>query len=69
MSKNKKEKFKFEGHQWYSNRLAGKQVCWQCGLVALNNKASDWCVTKGCNYADDPSYERKMAELTKQFAF
>lgn len=59
--------YKYEKHEWYSHKLLGKQVCWQCGLIALNNKASDWCVQKGCNYADDPVYLSKMKQLTKQF--
>lgn len=61
--------FKYEKHEWYTNKLIGKQVCWQCGLIALNNPASDWCVQKGCNYAEDAGYEGKMKQLTKQFEF
>lgn len=69
MQKANKEKYKYEGHQFYLDKHIGKQVCWQCGLIGLRNKATDWCVAKGCNYKDDPSYQKKMKELTKKFNF
>ena len=49
MAKNKEEKYVYTPHHWFLDRNAGKQVCAWCGLVALRNKASDWCVEKGCD--------------------
>lgn len=66
---SKKEKFKFEGHVWYADKNCGKQVCASCGLIALNNEATDWCIRRGCNYKDDPAYESAMVRLTEGKSF
>lgn len=59
---NGKDQYKYIGHgPWYS--LGGKKVCWSCGLVALNNKASDWCVDKGCDYKLHSGYTNAMKRL------
>lgn len=62
-----KEEYKFEGHVWFMNKNAGKQVCAYCGLVLLRNEATAWCVARGCNYALHPSYPSTMKRLTKFF--
>ncbi|MDX1532628.1 MAG: hypothetical protein R3230_00310 [Nitrosopumilaceae archaeon] len=57
-----KEKYEYKGHgPWIT--LGGKQYCWGCGLVALNNQASDWCVDKGCLYNIHPQYKSSMKRL------
>lgn len=61
--------YKYEKHHFYLDKNAGKQVCADCGLVALRNAASDWCVEHGCNYKDHVSYSKRMKQLTKQFDF
>ena len=66
---SKKEKYRFEGHVWLSNKNFGKQVCYGCGLIALNTDATDWCIRKGCNYKDDPGYEAAMTKLTEGKSF
>ncbi len=43
MKKSEKEEYTYEKHHFYADKHAGKQVCAWCGLVALRNKASDWC--------------------------
>jgi hypothetical protein len=69
MKKSQKERYKFEGHSWLSNKNFGKQVCYGCGLIALNTEATDWCIRKGCNYKDDPAYESTMVRLTEGKSF
>ena len=33
-------------------------VCMRCGLVYLNNDISRAAIKYGCDYRDDPSYQR-----------
>lgn len=59
-----KETYKMVGHgPWIVS--GGKQWCFSCGLIALNNRASDWCVDKGCLYDLHPQYQKSMKKLTK----
>lgn len=66
---NNIEKYEYERHHFYLDKHAGKQVCANCGLVALRNKASEWCVEKGCQYKLHSSYQSSMTKLTKIFEF
>lgn len=61
-----KDPYKFKGHSFRPMKGIGKQVCSGCGLIALNNKATDWCIDKGCNYEDHPQHKQAMKRLTKQ---
>lgn len=63
---SKKEPYKMQGHQWVPMQSAGKQVCKSCGLVMLRNRATDWCVERGCNFSDHVQYESAMKRLTKR---
>ena len=67
--KNPKEVYTYTPHHFYPDKHAGKQVCAWCGLVALRNPATDWCIEKGCNYALHTSHKAVMLRLTKQFDF
>lgn len=69
VDKAQKEDYYYERHQFYLDKHAGKQVCAWCGLVALRNPASEWCVEKGCQYKLHASYAGTMKKLTKQFDF
>lgn len=66
---NNQEKYEYERHHFYLDKHAGKQVCANCGLVALRNKASQWCVDQGCNYKLHASYPGTIKKLTKLFDF
>lgn len=66
MSKDKEE-YTYEKHHFFLDKHAGKQVCAWCGLVALRNKATDWCIEKGCGYKNHKSYRSTMERLTKVF--
>ena len=58
-----KESYKYIPHS-FTKRIVGKQVCSRCGLIALNNKITQWAIDKGCNHSDHPSYRNKLKALT-----
>ncbi len=64
-SKGKKEPYKMVGHSWTPLKHVGKSYCTRCGLVALNNEFTDWCVERGCFHTDHPQYESARAKFTK----
>ncbi len=45
-------------HHNFNRKASGKVYCSKCGLMALNNKATDWAIDKGCFYDWHPSYKR-----------
>ncbi len=67
VDKGNTEVYSYERHHFYLDSNAGKQVCANCGLIALRNKASEWCVEKGCLHKLHPSYSLTMKKLTRQF--
>jgi|TARA_R100000458_G_scaffold59953_1_gene73311 hypothetical protein len=38
----------------------GKQWCFSCGHVALNNDISRWATRVGCYFKEHPAYKNKM---------
>lgn len=64
---NLKEKssYKLKGHSFKPMKGIGKQHCSCCGLVALRNPLTDWCIKKGCNASDHPQYNATVKRLTK----
>lgn len=65
LSTQGKQSYKMIGHSFTKNH-GGKPCCPRCGLLALRNRATEWCIDKGCNYEDHPQYESAMKRLTKQ---
>lgn len=65
LNSSSKQPYKMKGHQFTVMNGIGKQVCKCCGLVALRNKATDWCIDKGCNFSDHNQYTLAMKRLTK----
>jgi len=61
----KTEHYKYEPHH-FSWKVNHWNVCTGCGLVALKTKITEWCIEKGCNYKDHPSYKYRLKKLTKQ---
>jgi hypothetical protein len=57
--------FKVDPHNFQNpkNRFY-KPVCFRCGLMRLNNKATDWCVKQGCDFEEHPDYKIRLKELT-----
>lgn len=61
-----KETYKMVGHS-FNKVIGGKQVCSNCGLVALNNEFTRWSIDKGC-YADlHPQYKSVKIRTTKMW--
>lgn len=60
-----RQPYKMKGHQWVVLKGGGKQYCKCCGLVALNNAITDWCIEKGCNHEDHPQFHSTLKRLTK----
>ena len=51
---------KFQNHK----NIYYKPVCVKCGLMALNNPITHWCMQHGCDYDEHPDYKKKLKELT-----
>lgn len=49
-------KFTYAKHRFLGS-AAGKAYCIKCGLVALNNEFSRWCIRKGCNHEDNEGFK------------
>lgn len=67
MRGSKKEPFVYVPHKFTQNNLVGKMVCASCGLIAANNKFSQWAVGKGCNNQDHSGYQNARTRFTKLF--
>lgn len=59
------EKFFLIGHRFVPLKGVGKNYCKGCGLVALHNQATQWCIAKGCRYELHSRYAKAMRNLTK----
>ena len=57
--------YTFKGHTFKPMPRIGKQLCSGCGLLALRNDITRWCIKKGCNYADNPHHKAALRRLTK----
>lgn len=54
-------------HKWVKFPGVGRERCTGCGLLALHNKFSLFCIKMGCDHTDHPRYlyERNNCHLTK----
>lgn len=59
----KLEPYKMRGHSFTPLKGVGKSWCKNCGLVALRNPISDWCVDKGCEYKSHTQYQAALKRL------
>lgn len=41
-------------------KICSWAYCLHCGLVALNNDLTRWCISKGCNASEHPSYKSML---------
>lgn len=57
--------YKFVGHSFKPLKGTGKQCCTGCGLMALRNRLTNWCVAKGCNSDSHPQYKSTLKRLTR----
>jgi hypothetical protein len=57
-----KEPYKYEAHN-FNRSIVGKQYCSKCGLIALNNKFTEWSINVGCNAEDHPNYKKERKKV------
>lgn len=57
--------YKMVGHSWSPLKGVGKNYCTNCGLVALRNQFTDFCVDKGCNYDVHSSYKSARSKYSR----
>jgi hypothetical protein len=55
--------YRFESHS-FIGWIASYRYCSGCGLIYSHNQFTQWCVDKGCNYRDHPSYKSVMHKFT-----
>lgn len=60
-----KETYKYEAHNFTLMKHIGKQKCKRCGLLALRNELTSWCIEKGCYYEDHPQHDATVKKLTR----
>lgn len=54
---------KIQLHEWSTVKRLPWPVCKGCGLLALRNALTDWCIKRGCNYDEHPGYKGAVATL------
>lgn len=59
-----KEKYTYEPHS-FNRKIKHWNYCGHCGLVALKNSLTEWCIAKGCNFSYHPSYKHKLKGVTE----
>lgn len=46
-----------EPHHWVRFKGIGRDRCIKCGLLALHNKFSQFCIRMGCDHTEHPRYQ------------
>ena len=49
--------WKVEPHRWVKFKGIGRNRCVKCGLVALHNKFTEFCIKMGCDHIEHPRYQ------------
>ena len=57
-----KIKYEYEPHS-FNRKVKHWNYCSGCGLVALRNPLTEWCIAKGCNFRYHPQYRSKLKDL------
>lgn len=58
--------YKYQPHTFIVMKGVGKQICKSCGLMALRNDITNWCINKGCYAEDHPEYQKTLIRLSKR---
>lgn len=48
--------YEYESHHWKRMKGIGYDRCIRCGLLALKNPFSQWCIKMGCDHTAHPRY-------------
>lgn len=57
--------YKYVGHHFVPLKGVGKNYCTNCGLMALNNDITRWCIDKGCFHDVHSGYKAAIRRFTK----
>ncbi len=57
--------FEIEPHKWVKFPGVGRERCCKCGLLALHNPLTAFCIRYGCDHTDHPRYKRMCETLGK----
>lgn len=53
-----------QSHQWRPFiRRWQIPCCRYCGLLRLQNRLTEWCIRKGCDYEEHPEYLKMVRAL------
>lgn len=58
------EPYKMQEHVW-EDKVLNWNVCIKCGLIALKNPFTRWCIKKGCFHEDHPDFERQRKNTAR----
>jgi len=50
--------YKFEAHSFNRRLLERWECCSNCGLIALRNDPTFWCIKVGCNFSKHASFHK-----------
>jgi len=48
--------YEYDPHSWIKCSQVGRERCIKCGLLALHNKFTRWCIKMGCDNSNHPKY-------------
>lgn len=48
--------FAVEPHHWVKFKGIGRDRCVKCGLIALRNTFTAFCIKMGCDHTEHPRY-------------
>lgn len=48
--------YEYDPHKWIKCTAIGRDRCTKCGLLALRNKFTNWCIKMGCDNANHARY-------------
>lgn len=52
-----------EPHQWVKFKGIGRVRCVKCGLLALRNRFTEFCIKMGCDHSEHPRYNHERNHI------
>jgi hypothetical protein len=65
-SESSTESYEYIRHETINVKFMPWLMCRKCGLVYLNNRFTNWCITVGCDNIYHPHYKKMLKRLTKR---
>lgn len=57
MERTVTEAYEYDAHKWVKCAMVGRERCVKCGLLALRNTFTQWCIRVGCDNTSHPRYK------------